>query len=165
MQFRAIGMVAILLLFTPCMGFAQQRVVKIQTVPYRCTGISGDHRDCPSGVYGNVFLHRTSNADRFAANKRSDTFLVYTTSDIDTKINTLNARIDQSRDSAVVLLRVTERQLRSEIVDGIASIPQRLLTDQAKAEIIEAIMQRVRAEMDLLRKDVDKQITALRDQN
>lgn len=88
-----------------------------------------------------------------------NSFLVYRTDQIDTRLQSLQSQITQQVNSG---LAAAEGRMTSSLQASLQQIPQRLLSEEAKKDIEAAILSKVQAQIDQVRADLQKQIDDLK---
>lgn len=115
-------------------------------------------------------------ANEAYADKRKHS--VYTVAQVDSRINNLNSKIDNVNSNlnslisseAAVNLRIeqtiekTEARFNNLVKESIDKLPQRLLSEEAKNALKEAVLADIRIELATLRKDMQSQIDDLKSQ-
>lgn len=146
----------------PAVG--QQRVVKAHRFEHRCGDDDGRPLVCSS--YGNATnltrgYHSKHDANRAAEAMLSNdglAFWVYTAAETEAKIAASVGQIAQSTNEQ---LAATEARLKAEVKESIDKIPQRLLSDEAKAVLKDAVLAELRQELAQLRLELQRQIDEL----
>lgn len=89
---------------------------------------------------------------------RRNTFMVYTTAEVDSAINEAGKSLESHINAR---LDANEGKLRGDVVRAVDALPQRVLSETAAQAIKDAVLQQIRDEMKQMRKELEDEIARL----
>lgn len=146
------------LIITCVNSFSQERVMKYSKSGYTKSSGEGHFKDRNHfNVHANTYTTNT----KANFNLDDHSFFVYTTGQTDQKIESSRQTV---LDSLKNKINQTESVIINQMVTSINNLQTKLLAEEAKKAIIEAVKEDFKKELDKLRADIQSQIDNLKKQ-